>query len=158
MMFDMGKTFRVLYHSSTSVSPEVQKGIDYDMSKFDPRNNMITVKSDRPWGDIYMIVRNQCCSVDLTHVKPGSRASLHSHNERYELFHFLDDGAFLEIDDKFYMPKAHDEYLIEPGAKHRFWTEGTDFRMLVVCFGDWKAEDQFRHEDDYGREGQTVVI
>ena len=54
-----------------------------------------------------MVVRNQPCSVDLTHVKPGGRASLHSHQVRIELFHFIDDGAFLEVDGKVYQPKAH---------------------------------------------------
>ena len=105
-----------------------------------------------------MVVRNQCCSVDLTHVKPGHRASLHSHDVRYELFHFLDDGAYLEIDGAIYRPETHEEFLIVPGAKHRFWAEGTDFRMLVVCFGEWTAEDQVRHEDDYGREGQKLEL
>jgi hypothetical protein len=28
--------------------------------------------------------------------------------------------------------------------------------MLVVCFGEWRAGDQVRHEDDYGREGQEL--
>ena len=105
-----------------------------------------------------MVVRNRKCSVDLTHVRPGHRASLHSHSERYELFHFLDDGAHLEIDGKLHQPKAHDEFLIEPGQKHRFWTDDTEFRMLVVCFVEWKAKDQIRHEDDYGREGKKLEI
>ena len=105
-----------------------------------------------------MVVRNQACSVDLTHVRPGHRASLHSHDERHELFHFLDDGAWLEIDGKIHRPGVHDEFLIAPGQKHRFWTEGTPFRMLVVSFGAWKAEDQTRHEDDYGREGRDLEI
>jgi mannose-6-phosphate isomerase-like protein (cupin superfamily) len=122
----------------------------------DPRNGQETIKSQRPWGDIYMVVRNQECSVDLTSVRPGHRASLHSHEVRYELFHFLDDGANLELDGRFYQPKAHDEFLIEPGVKHRFWAEKKPFRMLVVCFGKWEAEDQYRHEDDYGREGKEL--
>ena len=117
----------------------------------DPRQGKQTIRSERPWGDIHMVVRNQKCSVDLTHVHPGHRASLHSHAERYELFHFLDDGAHLEIDGKLHQPNAHDEFMIEPGQKHRFWTDEKPFRMLVVCFGEWKAEDQTRHEDDYGR-------
>ena len=124
----------------------------------DPREGKQTIKSVRPWGDIHMVVRNQECSVDLTHVRPGHRASLHSHRDRFELFHFLDSGAHLEIDGKLYHPAAHEEFLIEPGQKHRFWAEETEFRMLVVCFGDWKAEDQFRHEDDYGREGLALEI
>lgn len=123
----------------------------------DPRNGKETIKSVRPWGDIYMVVRNQKCSVDLTRVRPGQRASLHSHEVRYELFHFLDDGAHLELDGQIYHPKAHDEFLIEPGVRHRFWAEETSFRMLVVCFGKWQAEDQCRHEDDYGRQGKELT-
>jgi hypothetical protein len=30
--------------------------------------------------------------------------------------------------------------------------------MLVVSFGEWKAEDQVRHEDDYGRTGQPLKL
>lgn len=114
--------------------------------------------SERPWGDIHMIIRNQKCSVDLTHVKPGERSSLHSHGTRFELFHFLDDGASLELDGKIFQPKAHEEFMIVPGVKHRFWAEDRDFKMLVICFGEWKEEDQVRHEDDYGREGTQVKL
>ena len=128
------------------------------MSSCDPRNGKTTVTSVRPWGDIHMVVRNQCCSVDLTHVRPGQRASLHAHAVRYELFHFLDDGARLEIDGAIYRPAEHQEFLIEPGMVHRFWAGETDFRMLVVCFGEWTAEDQTRFEDDYGRQGQELVV
>jgi len=127
------------------------------MPSNDPRDKP-TVRSARPWGDIHMVVRNQRCSVDLTHVRPGHRASLHSHDVRYELFHFLDGGAYLEIDGTVYRPGEHEEFLIQPGAKHRFWAEDADFRMLVVCFGEWTAEDQVRHEDDYGREGQALEL
>ena len=105
-----------------------------------------------------MVVRNQKCSVDLTHVQPGHRASLHSHTDRYELFHFLDEGAHLEIDGEVHRPAVHDEFMIEPGQKHRFWADDTSFRILVVSFGEWATEDQTRHEDDYGREGQDLEI
>jgi mannose-6-phosphate isomerase-like protein (cupin superfamily) len=89
----------------------------------DPRAGQTTIHSNRPWGDIYMVIRNQECSVDLTEVKPGERASLHSHSIRHELFHFLDDGGVLEIDGDLFYPKAHEEFLIKPGQKHRFWAE-----------------------------------
>jgi len=128
------------------------------MNNRDPRNGKTTIKSERPWGTLHMVVRNQRCSVDLTHVKKGHRASLHSHAQRFELFHFLDDGAFLEIDGNIYRPHPDDEYLIPPGAKHRFWTEAGDFRMLVVSFGEWTPDDQIRHEDDYGREGTQLSL
>ena len=95
---------------------------------------------------------------DLTEVKPGERASLHSHFIRHELFHFLDDGGVLEIDGDLFYPKAHEEFLIKPGQKHRFWAEESNFRMLVVSLGEWKAEDQIRHEDDYGRQGEPLKL
>ena len=123
-----------------------------------PREKESTVHSVRPWGDIYMVVRNQKCSVDLTEVRPGERASLHSHSIRHELFHFLDGGGILEIDGNLFYPKAHEEFLIKPGQKHRFWAETSCFRILVVSLGEWKAEDQIRHEDDYGRKGETLTI
>lgn len=124
----------------------------------DPRNGQETVQSVRPWGDIHMVVRNQPCSVDLTHVKPGGRASLHSHETRTELFHFIDDGAFLEVDGKIYQPKAHEEFIMYPGMRHRFWAEDKPYRILVISFGEWTVEDQYRHEDDYGREGKQLVL
>jgi hypothetical protein len=30
--------------------------------------------------------------------------------------------------------------------------------MLVVSLGEWKAEDQIRHEDDYGRQGEPLKL
>ena len=124
----------------------------------DPRHGQATKKSERPWGDIFMLVRNQHCSVDLTCVKPGSRSSLHSHQVRHELFHILDPGAVLELNDDIIRPKPHDEFLIKPGDLHRFWAEDKPFRMLVICFGEWSPEDQERHEDDYGREGEPLEL
>jgi mannose-6-phosphate isomerase-like protein (cupin superfamily) len=122
------------------------------------REGQNTIHSVRPWGDIFMVVRNQKCSVDLTEVKPGERASLHSHAIRHELFHFMDEGAVIEIDGELFHPKAHEEFMIKPGQKHRFWAEDRIFRMLVVSFGEWRAEDQIRHEDDYGRKGETLKL
>jgi mannose-6-phosphate isomerase-like protein (cupin superfamily) len=124
----------------------------------DPRGDKGTVKSVRPWGDIYMVVRNQACSVDLTHVRPGERASLHSHKDRAELFHFLDDGAYLEVDGQVSRPRAHEERIMYPGEKHRFWADEKEFRILVVSFGEWTVEDQVRHEDDYGRKGKKLEL
>ena len=124
----------------------------------DPRGEHTTVLSERPWGDIHMVVRNQACSVDLTHVRPGERASYHSHEVRAELFHFIDDGAYLEVDGEVVRPKAHQEWLMHPGTKHRFWAEEHDVRILVISFGEWTVEDQIRHEDGYGREGQGLEL
>ena len=124
----------------------------------DPLEQQSTIQSTSPWGDIHMVIRNQKCSVDLTEVKPGERSSLYSHNIRHELFHFLDDGAMLEIEGELFHPKAHQEFLIKPGQKHRFWAEDKIFRMLVVSFGEWKLDDQIRHDDDYGRTGKTIKL
>jgi len=103
-----------------------------------------------------MVVRNQQCSVDITSVRPGGRSSLHLHQSRHELFHLLDGGAWLELDGKILRPKIHDEFLIGPGQVHRFWAEDKPFRMLVVSFGLWEAEDQDRLEDDYERQGTAL--
>ncbi len=48
---------------------------------------------------------------------------------------------------------------MKTGAKHRL-TNNTDhpIRMIVICFGEWKEEDQIRHEDAYGREGKPVKL
>lgn len=105
-----------------------------------------------------MVVRNQPCSVDLTHVRPGHRSSLHSHKYRTELFHFLDEGGVLEVNGEIHRPSAHQEYIMRPGDVHRFWAEDAEFRMLVVSFGPWDSADQVRHDDDYGREGQEVRL
>jgi mannose-6-phosphate isomerase-like protein (cupin superfamily) len=117
-----------------------------------------TKKSIRPWGDLHIIVRNQPCSVDVTHVKPGERSSLHAHQKRAELFHFLDDGATLEINGQIYRPGAHEEYVLMPGDRHRFWATDRDFRMVVISFGEWDVADQVRHEDDYGRAGEPLQL
>lgn len=81
----------------------------------------------RPWAEIHLLVSNQECSVDLSYVKPGERSSLHSNQERHELFHFMDDGAYLEVDGGIYRPQAHHEFMLEPGTKHRFWATESDF-------------------------------
>jgi mannose-6-phosphate isomerase-like protein (cupin superfamily) len=128
------------------------------MSEEDPRKGTKTQRSQRPRGDIYIVVRNERRSVVITDVRAGERSSPHSHADRYELFHFLDDGAGLELDGEVYSPKAHEEFMIRPGVKHRFWAEASGFRMLVVCFGQWKAEDQERYEDDYGRKGKKPEL
>ena len=123
-----------------------------------PRQGQETIESVRPWGKIRMIVRNQRCSVDLSRIRPRSRSSLHSHDVRTELFCFIDDGGHLELDGKVYRPKAGEEFMILPGVRHRFWAEETPFHLLVVSFGHWSAEDQYRLEDDYGRKGQKLVL
>ena len=128
------------------------------MGEVEPRKGKKTIKSVRPWGDIHMIVRNQPCSVDLTHIRPGHRASLHTHSVKYELFHFIDAGGYLELNGEVFRPEEHEEYLIKPGDAHRFWAEDNDFRMLVICFGEWNAKDQVRLEDDYGRKGQELEL
>lgn len=128
------------------------------LNEDDPRHGATTLRSERPWGSIHMLVRNQPCSVDLTEVRPGQRSSLHSHAIRSELFHFLSDGAWLEVDGVVTRPAKHDEVLIRPGQQHRFWADETSFQMLVVCFGEWLASDQIRHEDDYGREGTDLRL
>ena len=99
----------------------------------------------------FLLCRTQSCISAILAVLAGGSREIGA-------IHFLDNGAWLEIDNKIYRPAEHEEFLIEPGMKHRFWAQDNDFRMLVVCFGEWTAEDQTRHDDDYGRKGQKLVI
>jgi len=48
--------------------------------------------------------------------------------------------------------------MLHPGMKHRFWAVDKPFRILVVSFGGWTVEDQYRREDDYGRKGQQLKL
>ena len=57
-----------------------------------------------------------------------------------------------------FTPRAHEELLIAPGQRHRFWAGDRGFSMLVVCFGEWDAADQVRHDDDYGRRGEPLIL
>jgi len=71
----------------------------------------------------------------------------------------LDEGAEVIVGNEVLHPKVGDEILMKTGAKHRL-TNNTDhpIRMIVICFGEWKEEDQIRHEDAYGREGKPVKL
>lgn len=116
-------------------------------------------RSVRPWGVVMLLVRNRKCSVDWTTVNPGGITSLHSHNIRDELWVMLDDGAEVVFGEKIIHPKMGDEILMKTGVKHRLINNTNHpIRMIVVCFGEWKEEDQIRHEDAYGREGQPVKL
>jgi len=112
----------------------------------DPRGDKPTLHSVRPWGDIHMVVRNEPCSVDLTHVKPGERASLHSHEIRAELFHFLDDGAYLEVDGRISRPKAHrrpPSGCWSSPSENGPWKIRCATRMtMAVKAGNWNCKDR----------------
>ncbi len=114
-------------------------------------------RSVRPWGVINLLVRNRKCSVDWTTVNPGGMTSLHSHNIRDELWVMLDEGAEVIVGEKVLHPKVGDKILMKTGVKHRLINDSDHpVRMIVICFGEWKEEDQIRHEDAYGRSGQLV--
>lgn len=116
-------------------------------------------RSVRPWGVVTLLVRNRKCSVDWTIVNPGGITSLHSHNIRDELWVMLDDGAEVVVGNQVLHPEVGNEILIKTSVKHRL-INSTDhpIRMIVICFGDWREDDQIRHEDAYGRKGQPVKL
>ncbi len=118
-----------------------------------------TKRSVRPWGMVTLLVRNQKCSVDWTTVNPGGMTSLHSHNIREELWVMLDEDAEIIKGDEVFHPKVGDEILMKTGVKHRLINNADHpIRMIVICFGEWKEEDQIRHEDAYGRKGEPVKL
>ena len=123
------------------------------------KSGLPTKISVRPWGTVTLLVRNQKCSVDWTTVNPGGVTSLHSHKIRDELWVMLDEGAEVVMGEELLHPKVGDEILMKTGVKHRL-INNTDhpIRMIVISFGEWKEEDQIRHEDAYGRKGQPVKL
>ncbi len=130
-----------------------------ETQEYERRKDLPTKHSVRPWGMVTLLVRNQKCSVDWTMVNPGHITSLHSHNIREELWVMLDGGAEVIVGDEVLHPKVGDKILMKTGVKHRL-VNNTDhsIRMIVICFGDWREEDQIRHEDAYGREGEPVKL
>jgi len=71
----------------------------------------------------------------------------------------LDEGAEVVMGEELLHPKVGEEILMKTGVKHRL-INNTDhpIRMIVISFGEWKEEDQIRHEDAYGRKGQPVKL
>ena len=105
----------------------------------------------RPWGSFVQYAHNAETTVSLMTVKPGERLSLQSHTGRAELWIVLDDGATVQVDEKFLYPKAGDEMWIPANAKHRLSSTGPAVRVLEVAFGNWQQADITRFEDDYCR-------
>ena len=113
--------------------------------------------SVRPWGTVRLLVRNQKCSVDWTTVNPGGMTSLHSHNVREELWVMLGEGAEVVVGDEVLRPKVGEEILMKAKIKHRLINNADHpIQMIVISLGEWREEDQIRHEDAYGRKGQQV--
>jgi hypothetical protein len=50
----------------------------------------------------------------------------------------------LEIDGDLFYPKAHEEFLIKPGQKHRFWAEKSNFQIYFSSPGSTATTDRGR--------------
>lgn len=84
-------------------------------------------------------------------VAPGGVLSLQRHEHRDEVWHVLDDGLRVQIDDQVTDAAVGDEFLIRRGQTHRLSSLGPGGRVLEVAFGIFDEDDIERLDDDYGR-------
>ena len=106
---------------------------------------------DRPWGAFDRFTRGEPSTVKVIAIKPGQRFSLQYHNKRSEFWHILAGTGVVSIDGEEHVAKAHDEFEIPVGAKHRAAAGEQGLRILEIALGDFDENDIVRLEDDYGR-------
>lgn len=87
--------------------------------------------------DRYMVIDNTRLKnlvVSSTNLYPNKSTTGHSHEGQEEVYHFLQGGGTMEIDDNFFEVKAGDMVLIEDGVFHR--VQAGDKGCYFVCIFD----------------------
>lgn len=105
----------------------------------------------RPWGKFTTYAFNEQCTVKILKVKPKQQLSLQSHRNRKEAWIALDDGCFVQVNNKVKGLAKGKSIIIGKKQKHRLISKGKKFRVLEVSFGKFDEKDEIRHEDIYGR-------
>jgi hypothetical protein len=67
------------------------------------------------------------------------RASLHAHQVRYELFHFVDDGAYLEIGGRNMVVGFLCDEGNEPVSVEVFPGNTSDLKTFIRQIAKWRA-------------------
>jgi len=111
-----------------------------------------TVSSTRPWGGFTQYSLNAPVTVKIIEVTAGGKLSLQRHAHRAELWVVLDETLEVQVDEKIWRPKRHEEVWIPVGAIHRLSAPGTaSGRILEVAFGHFDESDIERLQDAYNR-------
>jgi len=109
------------------------------------------IKEKRPWGEFKIIHKEPGITIKIISVKPNSRLSLQSHQERDEHWLLLMGQGSCQITDNNLTLNREALYLIPRGTKHRLSAGKERCRVLEISFGKFNEKDIIRYEDDYGR-------
>jgi len=104
----------------------------------------------RPWGDFKEFAKNKKCTVKILEINPKQELSLQFHNQRAELWYFL-DKAIVQLGSKKIQVKEGSIIKIPRKKAHRIIAMNTKARVLEVSFGNFSEKDEIRLEDAYGR-------
>ncbi len=105
----------------------------------------------RPWGQFKQYTLNEKTTVKIISVKAGEALSLQYHAKRKELWVVLSGAGTMQIGDKTISAKKGDEFVVEPGVRHRISGGADELEFLEIAFGDFDENDIVRLEDKYGR-------
>lgn len=109
---------------------------------------------NRPWGSFEVLCQESNYKVKRLIIKPNSRISLQSHNNRAEYWTMVEGlkGELL-LNHKIIDLKQGDTVVIKPKDIHRITncSSTTDLVIIEVQTGKCDEEDITRYADDYNR-------
>ncbi len=110
---------------------------------------------ERPWGEYTVYLKNLKgpLTVKLIKVKPGQRNSLQYHNLRAETWFVVSGKMLASIDGLDTEYSAGEAVAVPCGAHHRFTGLDEECLLIEIATGRFEEHtDNYRIEDDYGRE------
>jgi mannose-6-phosphate isomerase-like protein (cupin superfamily) len=105
----------------------------------------------RPWGGFKSFTHNEKSTVKILTIKPKQRFSLQYHNNRKEIWRFIDNPAKVTVGKKTFRVKKGDEIIIPKKTLHRIEAYDKEVNVLEISFGNFDEKDIVRIKDDYGR-------
>jgi len=107
----------------------------------------------RPWGSYENVIEEIGYKVKKIIVKPHSRLSLQSHEQRSEHWIVVQGTAIVTVGEKEQILKIDKNAYIPKGSLHRLENkEDCDLVIIEVQLGSYLGEDDIkRYQDDYNR-------
>lgn len=108
---------------------------------------------NKPWGSYKIIEEGKNFLVKKLFVKPQSKLSLQSHENRSEHWIVVQGKAEVTIDDKVIKLECNETVFIPQKSKHSLANnDSQDLIVIEVWYGeDLRENDIIRYEDIYGR-------
>jgi mannose-6-phosphate isomerase-like protein (cupin superfamily) len=106
----------------------------------------------RPWGSFTRFTNNEPSTVKLLYINKGEEFSLQYHTHRKEFWKIIEGSPEIIVGDMVtHNPAQGDEFVIEPGTKHRISAPKDNVVVLEISTGEFDEEDIVRLEDKYNR-------